>query len=233
MLARLVACFIFLVLAELPARGQTVSPVISEYVNSADGSFQVRNEGQTPITVILEVRSFTVDRNGNPVYRDLDRSINVQLSAKSFRVLPHRPYAVFYRAHADHLPAWFTIYANFQGRPSAPGLHLLIRLPHTVYLLTKSSLARSDVVVSQGQFDPAARKVTFLVENRSAQFDRAQSIELRSLSSRKSFPGFPSFPGQARLVTLDWDGPFPPNQVEIVFSKFKYQSLFPSLGSGP
>lgn len=222
-----VFAFLLVCFALPAAHAQTVSPVISEYIDSAEGSFQVRNEGLVPLNVILEVRSFTVNSEGDPLYRPQDAGLKVDLSAKSFRVLPHRPYAVFYRAHADHLPAWFTIYVSMQsGKPSASGLNLIIRLPHTVYLLTRSSVSRSEVLVSQSRFDPLAHKVNFTVVNRSASFDRAQFIELKSASLKKSFPGFPSFPGQSRNITLDWDSPFPPNQVEIGFSRFKLQSPF-------
>jgi len=221
--AAIVCCF-----AACTAPAQTVSPIISEYTNSADGSFQVRNDTIAPFAVVLEVRSFTVNDNGDPMYRPLDAGISVDLSAKSFRVAPHRSYTVFYRAHAFKLPAWFTIYANIQGRPASPGLQLLIRLPHTVYLLTSSSPVRADIVVSQGQVDPLQHKVRFVLENKSSQFDRVQAVELRSFVGKQAYGGFPCFPHQKRVILLDWNKDFPPSQVTLAFSKFRMDALFPS-----
>lgn len=215
----------------LPA--QTILPVVSEYLENADGSFQIRNDSLAPFTVILEPRSFTVNAKGDPMYRPLDPEITVQLSAKSFRVLPHRSYAVFYRARSRQLPAWFTIYANILGKPGAPGIQLVVRLPHTVYLLTKSSLSRSGISVSRGEFDPLAHTVRFSVENHAAEFDRAQSIELRSPSGKQTYPGFPIYPGQRRVVSIPWQSDLPPVLLSLTFSKFRWDSPFPSPASSP
>jgi hypothetical protein len=222
-------------LAFLPStcKSQTISPIISEYVESADGSFQARNEGTEPINVVLEAHSFSVDLQGNAIYRGLDPEVRLELSVKSFRVLPHRPYTVYYKARASRLPVWFTIYASFQGRPVRPGLQLAIRLPHTVYLLGKQRVQSTEIAVSKGLLDVYAHKITFTIESKSLQFDRPQSIELRSPVAKKEYPGFPCFPGQARQITLDWDSPMPPSQVEIVFTQFKFRAPFPARGTGP
>jgi hypothetical protein len=227
----LVPCFLGVAL--LSAQAQTISPIISEYRQSADGSFQVRNETLAPFAVVLEVRSFTVNDDGDPLYRPLDSGVIVELSSKSFRVPPHRAFTVFYRAHSAKLPAWFTIYANIQGRPAAPGLQLLIRLPHTVYLLTKSAPSRSEIVLSSAQPDLAQHKVRFILQNNSSQFDRVQSVELRSPAGKQTYGGFPCFPHQKRIITLDWNKQADPAQLTLAFSKFKLDADFPRPASSP
>jgi len=225
--------FLFLSLSAPASPAQTVLPIISEYTGQADGSFQVRNETLAPFAVVLEARSFGVTLEGVPVYRSLDADVAVTLSAKSFRVPPHRAYTVFYKARSQKLPAWFTIYSDIQAKPTSPGVQVVIRLPHTVYLLTKDELRRSDVVISQGIFNPVTRQVTFTIENKSESFGRVQTVELRSLAGRQSYGGFPCFPRQKRLVVLDWKNPIPPNSVEIAFPKFKFEVPFPAYLSGP
>ncbi len=226
-------CLLLLSLAGLRSPAQTVMPIISEYTGQADGSFQVRNETLTPFAVVLEPRSFSVTLQGDPVYRSLDPDVTVTLSTKSFRVPPHRAYTVFYKARSQKLPAWFTIYSDIQAKPTSPGVQVVIRLPHTVYLLTKDEPRRSDVVVSQGVFSPATRQVTFTIENKSESFGRVETVELRSLAGRQSYGGFPCFPRQRRLVMLDWKNPIPPNSVEIAFPKFKFEVPFPDFLPGP
>src|ERR1700748_1913885 len=112
---------------------QSIQPVILEYTEKADGKFELTNDTLTPMAVVLEPKSFDITPDGRGVYRPLDAKIHIELSSMSFRLEPKQSYYVFYKAHADTLPAWFTVYATFSPIRSDPGLKVRIMLPHTVY----------------------------------------------------------------------------------------------------
>ena len=209
----------------LPARAQTISPVIVEYQEKARGSFQIRNDAFVPLTVVLEAKSFSVDAKGEPLYRSLDPEIRLELSAKSFRVGPQQTYTVFYRASAEVLPAWFTIYASITG-PTAPnGIKLVLELPHTVYLLTRQPLDGGAIVFHRAGTGGPKAQVTLEVENRSQQFGRVREVEITSATARKTYPGFPFFPRQRRTLVFDWDQEGVPAKVVLKFNKFQVEQL--------
>jgi hypothetical protein len=60
---------------------------------------------------------------------------------------PRETYSVAYEAKPSQVPAWFTIYATITKAGPAGGLQLAYRLPHTVYVLGKRSLAPDSVAV--------------------------------------------------------------------------------------
>lgn len=222
----------FLVIASA-ATSQTISPVIVEYPERARGSFQIRNDSFVPITVVLEPKSFSVDAQGEPVYRPLDPEIRVELSAKSFRVGAEQTYTVFYKAQSERVPAWFTIYAAVTGPTTPQGIKLILELPHTVYLLTRQPLESQSVVVHRaGRLSPRPQ-VALEVENRSERFARVQEVEISSSSGKKSYPGFPFFPGQRRTLLFDWDQPGVPGMVVLKFHKFKVEHAIASVTRSP
>src|SRR3982074_1249164 len=128
-----------LVIAPL-APAQTISPVIVEYTDKADGRFQVYNDAEIPLSVGWEPHSFTGDSTGKAVFRKLDPGLHVQLSTTSFKLAPKQTYYVFYKATTEAHPNWFCIYATVTGPVSASGLKLAIELPHTVYLVGRKTL---------------------------------------------------------------------------------------------
>jgi hypothetical protein len=203
------------------AAAQTVTPVIVEYKEKARGSFQIVNDTFAPMSVVVEARSFSVDSEGKPTFRPLDPEIRVELSAASFRVAPQQRYTVFYKASAERLPAWFTIYSSVTGPQAAGGIKLVLELPHTVYLMTKRPLARESVVVRAEQ--AGAKSIEGEIENRGAEFSRVQLVEVHSSAGKKEFPGFPLFPGQRRHLKLDWDGAAAPQKVVLKFEHFQIE----------
>ncbi len=124
------------------ARAQTISPVIVEYREKGRGSFQLRNEQLVPLDVVLEPRSFSVDLEGRPIFRPLDPEIHLRLSKMSFRLAPQQTYTIFYEATAEQLPTWLTIYATVTTPGPTGPLKVALRLPHTVYLLSRRPLVR-------------------------------------------------------------------------------------------
>jgi hypothetical protein len=221
-----VAAWLLLVAAACNARAQTISPVIQEYQQKADSRFQVYNDADVLLTVTLEPFSFSVDSKGTATFRKLDPGIHVQLSATSFRVQPKQTYYVFYKATAENLPGWFCIYATFTGASTANGLKLAFKLPHTVYLLDKTPLERSQVqwVRAQTSADSDKQRITAEVENTSPGFGRVRQIEVTTALGKQAFPGFPLFPGQRRLIELDWSGPGTPQNIVLTFDRFKTET---------
>ncbi len=211
-------------LLSVRAAGQTVSPVIVEYTQKAEGSFVVRNDSMAPFTVVLEPRSFSVTEDGDPAYRSLDPSISVSLSAKSFRVAPHRAYTVFYRAQSAQLPAWFTIYASIAPPAAVGAVHLVIELPHTVYLLSRTRLRADQVSVSRAEIASDGRHVEAGLENLAGEFERVQEVELVGPSGKQTYAGFPFFPEQRRMLHLEWNGRGAVEKIIVKFSKFKIES---------
>jgi hypothetical protein len=208
------------------APAQTVSPVILEYTDKADGRFQVYNDADIPLTVVVEPHSFTVDSTGKAIFRKLDPGLKVQLSATSFRVAPKQTYYVFYKATTETYPNWFCIYSTISGPVTATGLKLAIELPHTVYLLGKKSLDQSQVSWNRAEISKQGGKrlVTAEVENHGTEFSRIQEVEVTSAEGKQSFSGFPLFPGQRRALELDWDQPGEPQHIVLKFPRFKLES---------
>jgi hypothetical protein len=209
-----------------PALAQTISPVIVEYADKADGRFQVYNDADIPLTVVLEPHSFTVDSTGKAIFRKLDPGLHVQLSTTSFHLAPKQTYYVFYKATTEAHPNWFCIYATVTGPLSASGLKLAIELPHTVYLVGRKPLDQSQVSWNRAEIstEGGKRLVTAEVENHGAEFSRIQEVEVTSTSGKETFAGFPLFPGQRRDIELDWDQPGVPQRIVLKFQRFKIES---------
>jgi len=215
------------------AHAQTISPVIVEYREKAQGKFQLFNDSDFPLNVVLEPQSFSVNSEGAPTFRALDPSIHVRLSTMSFRLAPRQTYTVFYQASADSLPAWFVVYATVTGAVTQEGIKIALELPHTVYLLTKKPPAVDAVVWHRAEEANDKRQIQAEVENRGAEFSRVQEVEVTSTSGKKSYPGFPLFPGQRRSFQLEWDQPGEPQQIVLKFARFKSESPIRKVSSTP
>lgn len=208
------------------APAQTISPVIVEYAQKADGRFQLYNDADIPLTVVIEPHSFSVDSTGKATFRRLDPGIHVQLSTTSFRLAPKQTYYVFYKATTETYPNWFCIYATVTGPTTPTGLKLALELPHTVYLVGRKSLDQSQV--SWGRADVSTtgdkRVITAEIENHGNEFSRVQEVEVSSSAGKQTFAGFPLFPGQRRSIELDWDQPGVPQHIVLKFAHFKLES---------
>jgi hypothetical protein len=222
-------CFGILLLlfaAASQAPAQTISPVIVEFQDKADGRFQIYNDAEVPLTVVVEPHSFSVDSAGNAKFRKLDPELHVQLSATSFRLAPKQTFYVFYKATSETLPNWFCIYATISGTTTPTGLKLALQLPHTVYLLGKKPLDRDQVAWIRAETSAVGNKhqIVAEVENRSAQFSRVRDVQVTSATGKQAFAGFPLFPGQRRLIELDWQESTMPEHILLNFDHFKLES---------
>ncbi len=202
------------------ASAQTVEPLIAEYTEHGEGSFQVTNTGLAASVVVLEPKSFSIRPDGVADFRPLDDSIHLELSLTSFRLEPRETARVFYKATADAAPAWFSIYASFSPAKAAKGLSVRVMLPHTVYLYQKRPLSKEAVEVKEARFDAAAHKVECRIANESGMAGRAQSVEVAGGRASASTGGFPLLPHTERVLSLDWTAPEPPRTVDIEFDRF-------------
>ena len=213
------------VAASAGASGQTVRPVISELGNPGKGRVEYLNDSDTPLNVVLSVQSFTVDEEGGLAYRALDPNIRVKLSSTSFRIQPHDSFFVFYEAQADSPPAWFVIYADFSGFAfrTQQGMNVRLQLPHTVYLLPKQSLEKSDVHLTRAWFEPQSRTVVLEVDNSGDYFGRAIQTVILSSKKKEEGPGFPIFPRSKRRIEVPLQGMGTPDTVMVEFEHFKLE----------
>jgi hypothetical protein len=205
---------------------QTISPVVVEYPDKADGKFQVYNDADIPLTVTVEPHSFTVDSTGKAVFRKLDPGLKVTLSSTSFKLAPKQTYYVFYKATTETYPNWFCIYATITGPMTDTGLKLALELPHTVYLTGHKSLDQSQLGWNRAEtmMNGDKRQISAEIENHGAELTRVQEVEVVSDSGKQTVPGFPLFPGQKRQIEMDWDQPGMPQQIVLKFPKFKVES---------
>jgi hypothetical protein len=205
----------------VPAGAQTVRPVVVEYVgNKIKGKFELVNDNLTPLSAILEPKSFDITETGEAVYRPLDSRIRLRLSAMSVRIPPRQSHWIFFEAETDTLPAWFVIPCTFAGSPKHRGLEVLIELPHTVYMLQKESLVREDVRVHTAVYSPAEKWILVEVENRGPRLGRALSIEAVAKGEKRPYPSFPLAPASNRQILIPWDAATPPEKVLIRFLNF-------------
>lgn len=220
----------------LPASSgaQLLRPVIVEHVASAQGRFELVNDSLYPLAVTLEPKSFSVTKDGRPEFRPLDPGIDLKLSEMSFRIPPKASHFVFYKAKAERLPAWFTIYANFTGMPKNNGLNVQVELPHTVYILQKQKLAMADVrleaeAASAAATDEEQGGFSSELFNDSERFGRVMEVQVRCATGQRSFAGFPLLPASVRRVRVSCPGADPPRTVLIKFRNFTLKhDLVPS-----
>jgi len=218
-----------LLLSGCCACGQTVSPVIVEYKVKASGRIAYTNNTMLPMAVVLEPKSFSINPDGNGVYRPLDADIHLNLSTMSFRIDPGETYYVFYSAKADKLPAWFTIYSVFSALHHTEGLDVRILLPHTVYLYPKKQLGKDEIAVDQAGWDAASKKLTCDIENHGPDLDRVQEVRIEAGPQSETVPGFPLLPGAKRHLELTWKETDPPQTIRF---QLEHSTLQQAISSG-
>lgn len=199
---------------------QTVQPVISEYEAKADGKFALTNGTLIPMVVVLEPKSFSITAEGQGVFRPLDRDIHVELSAMSARLEPGQTYYVFYKAHADQLPAWFTVYSTFSSLQHHPGLDVRIMLPHTVYLYQKKPLNKEEINIVAATWQNGTKTVICDVENHGLGLVRVEEVRIFGTHASETTAGFPLLPGGRRHLELTWEEKQPPQMLQFRFEHF-------------
>jgi hypothetical protein len=227
---RIAAGAILLFLANAAVSAQTVRPVIDELVGTTvKGRIEYLNDGLTPLNVVLEPKSFTVSETGEVSYRPLDATVHLKLSSSSFRIQPQQTFYVFYEASAPQTPTWFVIYASFTGFAfrTAQGMNVRLQLPHTVYMLPKQSVEKSDLHVVRAELDATQNKVTVEVENTGNNFGRIIQTQLLYAKKKQDAQGFPIFPHSKRVLEIPLEqkaeGENVPVEIALELEKFKLQ----------
>lgn len=192
-----------LIAMAIPARSQTIVPPIAEYRVKGGGMVELRNDGDVPLAVIVEVKGFTVDEDGRMAYVDLDPSVRVELGASSFVIPPRQSHMVFYKAQAPATPYWFAILASFtKAVPVRNEVRVNIVLPHVVYVYQKQALKKQDVqlALAAGQ---QAGEYRLEVRNLSPKASRVEAIECKGFEKPVELGGMPVFPAKSRFLELD------------------------------
>lgn len=228
MLIRRLLAFLLVFIAVTAAVAQTVSPVIVEYKVKAEGRIDLTNNTLAPMAVVLEPKSFDISPDGNGIYRALDPAIHLQLSSTSFRVDPGQTYYVFYKAKADKLPAWFTIYAVFSAIHHSQGLDVRMLLPHTVYIYPKKPFGHDEVHLTKIAFLKSTKQIAFDIENSGPDLERVQEVHITAGNLSASGPGFPLLPGGRRHVAVDWKSDVPPKTIELRMEHGSLKQVIPA-----
>ena len=210
---------------------QSVSPPIAEYQERARSSFRLQNASIFPITVVLEVRGFSITERGEVKDVSLDTSrIHVKLSEMSFRIPPRGTHTVFYEATSDSLPAWFNILSAMTGTRTESGLNVRILLPHVVYLNQKQPLRKEEVAIRRLELDPAAKKARIELENLGPRLGRVYQLTLSDgRGTSQPAGGFPLMPRSRRWAEVEWDRTTPPSRLTLRFARFTLDTVLTSL----
>ncbi len=214
----------------VPLSAQTVRPLIDENSvkapgDKATGKIEYVNDSLDSLTVMMDIKSYTVSDLGALSYRPLDGDIHVKLSAMSFRIPPKQSYLVFYEASADRLPSWFVVYATFSGfkARTQDGFKIQIELPHTVYLLPKQQVQKNDLTVKLAEYHPDTRKIVVRVENTGPEFGRVLEADATSGRAKTTQGGFPVFPHSQRQVEISWDSSDQPAKLQLRLERFNLE----------
>ena len=215
------------VVVTLSSSAQTVRPLIDENVlKAADkvarGKIEYLNDSLQPLTVTLDVRSFTVSEVGDISYRPVDPGIRLKLSAMSFRIMPQQVYSVWYEASAEQLPAWFVIYATFSGfhAKTPQGFRIQVQLPHTVYLLPKNAVGKDQLALVATSYSTNDKKIIIRVKNTGTTLARVLETEVLGKHTQSNNSGFPIFPQAERQVEISWTGDAMPEKVRLRLERF-------------
>jgi len=210
------------------ASAQTIRPLVSEYRTAARGRFEVVNDTDRPLTVVVEPRGFSVSEDGEMHDEVLPIGLHVKLSAMSLRLPPRQSRFVFYEASADRTPSWFVLYANFTGYPTREfnGVNVQLELPHIVYVLPKDRWKATDIRVEALERQPGTHTLTLIMENRSSYFGRISDLEVRSATKKIETRGFPLFPGGRRRLEVQWDSDEAPDSVVVRSGEFSFAQKF-------
>jgi hypothetical protein len=192
---------------------------VVEYTAATEGQYEIVNDSLLPLVVTVEAKSFTIDAEGNAIFRRLDPAIHLRLSETSLRVPPHGKRTVFYKASADSYPAWFCVYSSFSGLPRRGAVNVALDLPHTVYLLGKAD-AKRDQVLLEGLHSEAG-ELRGTVRNGSSNVVRLQSLQVVDIAGKKSENGgFPLLPGGTRNLHLPLGSNAKPKTLRVKLNRF-------------
>jgi hypothetical protein len=175
-------------------------------------------------SVIVEAKSFSVDKAGSPRFLPLDPSIRIKLSPANFEIPAQGSRFVFYEASSETLPAWFVINTIFAEQPAGN-----VPLSHTVYLFQEGRLTREDLRIEAVTYHRSTRTMEFTIFNSSKKLGRVLQWQLTGKKEFQTGGGFPLFPGSRRVVKTSWESGQAAEKVSLGFADFSLtQSLLAS-----
>ncbi|MGE0407157.1 MAG: hypothetical protein AB7O65_12740 [Candidatus Korobacteraceae bacterium] len=191
------------ILFGIPAATQTISPPVAEFRGKVNGMYELRNDSDTPMAVILEIVGFAVNETGVLSYTPLESGVKVDLGAQSFVIPPHRTHMVFYKVGSEMPNTWFAILNTLtDASADRTGIRINFIMPHIVYLYQKRKLDRSDLEVAVERASEEG-KYNVRVVNHSDKLSRVKRLELRGFDGSPGIPPFPLFPGRARIQAFE------------------------------
>lgn len=202
------------------SEAQSIDPVIVEYNGAASGRIKLTNTSLVPMAVVLEPKSFSIGLDGRAVFRALDPTLHVDLSTMSLQLGPQQSYYIFYKAHADKLPAWLTVNAVFTSIRKEDGVKLRIMLPHTVYIYQKKPIVKDEIQVHRATYLKARDVVVCDLSNVSQSLVRVQEVTALGGKSSMQANGFPLLPGSPRHLEIPWKQAIPPTTLVLRFPHF-------------
>jgi hypothetical protein len=180
---------------------QSIAPPVAEYRgDKVEGMFDVRNDTDDSMAVILSTQSFIVDEHGVVQYRPLDKVIQVKMGANSFVLRPHDSRMIFYKASFPTSPTSFSIIATVTKAKQAEGVRINYILPHMIYVYQKEKLGKSDIKLDVVDH-------VLHIHNLSQKLGRVSAVQF----NKEESGSFPLYPGQTR------DVPVTANKVSVRF----------------
>jgi hypothetical protein len=200
------ALFSILMLGSVLAGAQTIVPPIAEYRGKIQGAFELRNDSDSPMAVILEAHSFAVTPEGSMTYQPISSDLQLEMGNTSFVIAPGDTHQVFYKAKSAQKSAWFIITSTMtRAVPIRGQMRINLVLPHVVYLYQKDRLKAKDVSV---KLDAAEGTVqTLEVVNNSEKLSRLALVECKGFEKDTQTGGVPIFPGAKRFLRIDCGAP--------------------------
>lgn len=131
---------------------QTLGPTFSECGKRCSGSFQVTNNGLTPMTVTVEPHGFKMEQGtaDKATFTPADNNADVQLSTTSARLSPKQTYTFDYKIRCHELPCQVGLAAGMMIGHTDEGLAVKLVMGHIVYSCEKARDCRRNTLHAVG-----------------------------------------------------------------------------------
>lgn len=203
-------------LASVLAGAQTIVPPIAEYRGRIQGSFELRNDSDAPMAVILEAHSFVVTPEGSMRYEPVPADLELEMGNTSFVISPGELHLVFYKAKVKRKSAWFVITSTMtRAVPIRGQMRINLVLPHVVYLYQKERLKPEDVTLKARPTEGLTQ--TLEIVNNSEKLSRLAMVECKGFEKETQAGGVPIFPGGTRYIRIDCGEPRGDSKLRVHF----------------
>jgi hypothetical protein len=203
-------------LTSVIAGAQTIVPPIAEYRGKIQGQFELRNDSDAPMAVILEAHSFTVHPDGSMAYEPVSADLQLEMGNTSFVIEPGGTHFVFYKAKARSKSAWFVITSTMtRAVPIRGQMRINLVLPHVVYLYQKERMKPQDVTVKLQSTESSTQ--TLEIVNNTDKLSRLALVECKGFEKETESGGVPIFPGGTRYIKIECGTPRSDAKLKVHF----------------